>query len=208
MKENLIQHGLKEKNIEVLPYFTYLPELNKDEDTNTILFASRIYKEKGLDYLIRAMEYIRVPFKLLVIGEGREIDNCKELSRKMDLLDKVTFSDWEFNRGEYYRKATVVAVPSIWPEPFGIVGIRAMSYAKPVVAFNVGGIPEWLQDNQTGFLITPYNIKEMANKIEILLQDKALATRLGQEGRQVAETKFNQDRHVNRLLGIYAEIYG
>lgn len=206
IKRCLIQHGLKQEDIEVLPCFTNLPELKQDENENTVLFLGRIYKMKGLDYLIRAAQYIKAPFKLLVAGEGREIDNCKRLCHKVGLADKVRFVDWEFESSKYYREASVVVVPSLSPEPFGIVGIEAMSYAKPVVAFNVGGIPDWLEDKQTGFLVTPYNIKEMASKIELLLQDKTLATRLGQQGRQVVEAKFNKDIHLNRLLKIYAEV--
>ncbi len=206
VKTCLIEHGLKKENIEVLPYFTELPELEESQDENMILFAARIYKEKGLEYLIRAVQYINVPFKLLVVGEGREVDNCKKLACKMGLEDKVEFVDWEFNSGEYCRKASVVVVPSIWPEPFGIVGIKAMSYAKPVVAFNVGGIPEWLEDGVTGFLITPYNVKEMAEKISYLLGHFHIAYKMGREGRKRVEQEFNKEKHITRLLDIYKEV--
>jgi len=207
MKSCLVdKRGLKKEDIEVLPFFTELPELNEYQDENTVLFAGRIYKEKGLDYLIKAMQYINVSFKLLVVGKGRELNNCKKLACKMGLEDKIKFVGWEFDCGEYYRKASVVVIPSIWPEPYGIVGIEAMSYAKPVVAFNVGGIPEWLQDKQTGFLVRPYDIKEMAAKIELLLRDKTLAMRMGQQGRIMAEERFNKNRHVKRLLEIYGEL--
>lgn len=204
----LIKHGLQEESIEVLPYFTDIPELKDNDDKNIILFVGRIYKEKGLNYLIRALQFIKVPFKLVVVGDGdsRELKNCKKISQKLGLKDKVEFVGRKLNLQDYYSQASIVAVPSIWPEPFGIVGIEAMSYAKPVAAFNVGGIPEWLENNQTGFLVEPYNIKELASRIEFLLKDKVLAMQLGQEARRVVEEKFDKNRHIDRLLIIYKEV--
>lgn len=204
-KGRLVEHGVEESLVKVVPYFTARPALQEAETNNTILFSGRIYKAKGLDCLLKAASMITVPFNLLIIGEGKEKQACMSLAHRLGLEGKFNFQGWDYLKGDYYRNASVVAVPSMWPEPFGITGIRAMSYAKPVVAFNVGGIPEWLVHGKTGFLIEPYDIKDLAEKIELLLRDKDLARRMGMEGRRKAEECFTQDKHLDSLDKVYEE---
>lgn len=78
-----------------------------------------------------------------------------------------------------------------------------MSYEKPVVAFDVGGIPDWLADKETGFLVKRNDIKDMAEKISLLLKDKALAKQMAKAGRLKVEQEFTSDIFINNLLEIY-----
>jgi glycosyltransferase involved in cell wall biosynthesis len=87
-----------------------------------------------------------------------------------------------------------------------MVGIEAMSFSKPVVAFNVGGIPDWLEDGVTGFLVKPYDVGEMAEKIGYLLEHLEVAEEMGSKGRKRVEQDFNKDKHVSSLLQIYKEV--
>jgi glycosyltransferase involved in cell wall biosynthesis len=103
----------------------------------------------------------------------------------------------------YYHQASAVVIPSVWPEPFGMVGLEAMSYAKPVVAFHVGGIPEWLEDGVTGFLVPPGDVKGMAGKINLLLQNPKTAQEMGFRGREGVKEQFAADRYVAGLMETY-----
>jgi glycosyltransferase involved in cell wall biosynthesis len=80
-----------------------------------------------------------------------------------------------------------------------------MSYEKPVVAFNVGGIPDWLADNETGFLVKRMDIAGMAEKISLLLKDKSLADKMGKAGRLKVEREFTAGIFINNLLDIYGK---
>ena len=73
---------------------------------------------------------------------------------------------------QHYLDATVFAMSSVWPEPFGMVGPEAMRWGLPVVAFDAGGIREWLTDGENGFLVPWMNTQQYASRIEQLLSNK------------------------------------
>jgi glycosyltransferase involved in cell wall biosynthesis len=171
-----------------------------------ILFLGRITPQKGLGYLIRAMTKIETRCRLVVASDGYELPRMRALTAKLRLEDRVSFLgavDYAAV-ADLYAKAKVLAVPSVWPEPFGLVGPEAMSYGVPVVAFRVGGIPEWLRDGETGFLVEPKNVEELAHRIDLLLKDPALARRLGSQGR-IAVEHLSLDRHLDGLLRVSQE---
>jgi glycosyltransferase involved in cell wall biosynthesis len=209
VKQQAMASGYPADQLEVLPYFTDLPELSRaDQRQPTVLFVGRVVAEKGLDELLRAFALVRSPSRLVVVGDGRGVAPARDLARRLDLGERVEFAGWV--RGaqlaRYYREAAVLAVPSRWPEPFGIVGIEAMSYGLPVVAFRVGGIPEWLEDGVTGFLCPPGDVTALARRLEYLLQNPAVSRVLGRNGRQKVEREFGKDRHIAALVGVYRDL--
>jgi len=208
VKDCAIQNGFSKHSITILPYFTDLPSIDEYPDENQILFSGRIVRTKGLDLLLEALSYVREKFTLIVAGDGPDLERSQVLCRQLGLDDTVRFVGWcdpDSHAGNY-RQASLLVVPSVWPEPFGMVGIEAMSYGKPVVAFNVGGIPEWLEDGATGFLVKPYDVKEMAEKINYLLEHPDVAHQMGMRGRTRVEQEFNRETHITRLLEIYKEV--
>ncbi len=210
VKHQAVATGYPPSQIEVVPYFTRLPVPYPATDggENTILFVGRVVREKGLDRLMSAVTLARVPLRLVVAGDGPDLDRAKELARCLGLNGRTEFVGWvEGERGvQLYREASIVVVPSVWPEPFGIVGLEAMSYGKPVVAFNIGGIPEWLEDGVTGLLVEPDDVSEMAEKISYLLEHPDVANEMGMRGRKRVEQEFNKEKHITRLLEIYREV--
>ncbi len=209
VKLQAIASGYLPTQIEVIPYFTPLPELEGSTfDQKTILFTGRVVKEKGLDKLLHALTLVRSEWRLIVDGDGSDLNNAKQLAQKLGLTHRIEFVGWADKERhlQHYRQASLIVVPSVWPEPFGLVGIEAMSYAKPVIAFRVGGIPQWLDDKVTGFLIEPYDVKMMADQIDYLLTHKPEAQTLGSNGRSKVEKEFIAERHVERLLNVYKQV--
>ena len=102
-----------------------------------------------------------------------------------------------------FKKCVFLAVPSIWPEPFCISGIEAAFFGKPAVAFNVGGISDWLIDAETGFLVEPYKKKEMAEKIVDLISDPGKTLEMGKKAQKMCFEKYNPQKHIERLLSIF-----
>jgi glycosyltransferase involved in cell wall biosynthesis len=91
---------------------------------------------------------------------------------------------------------------SVWPEPFGAAGLEAMRCGLPVVAFDAGGIREWLLDGVNGFLVPWMDRGAFARSVDTLLADKVLASRLGQRGRQLADERFNLDGYIDGIEGL------
>jgi hypothetical protein len=103
----------------------------------------------------------------------------------------------------FYQDASLLAVSSVWPEPFGLVGQEAMFYGLPVVGFDAGGIREWLLDGENGFLVGWKDIDGLALRIEQLLRDKDLGRRLGARGRELVSQQqaiSQQDCPVEKLF--------
>jgi glycosyltransferase involved in cell wall biosynthesis len=210
VKQQAMASGYEAGKIEVLPYFVRLPEANsvRESDRNTVLFVGRVTREKGLTYLLNALAQMRPTTRLVVAGTGGDLVRAKRLARRLGLSRRTEFLGWVDAPGlaSLYASASVVAVPSVWPEPFGIVGLEAMSHAKPVVAFRVGGIPEWLQDGVTGHLVSACDIGAMAARLTHLLDNPEAAREMGMRGRESAERHFDPEDHVARLIEILREV--
>jgi glycosyltransferase involved in cell wall biosynthesis len=94
----------------------------------------------------------------------------------------------------------------VWPEPFGAVGLEAMRYGLPVVAFDAGGIAEWLDHGENGFLVPHMDCAQFAARVEHLLRDKPLARRMGAAGRILAREKFNFTRYIDGLEEMFSRV--
>ncbi len=207
--DRLCESGVEPNRVTLLPPFTNLPlqEPMPAESPPMILFAGRVTPQKGLDTLLRSLVRVQTPFCFVVAGDGLELPNAKRLADKLGLSYCTKFLGWTSAESteELYRRASLVVVPSIWPEPFGMVGIEAMSHSKPVVAFRVGGIPEWLSHRETGILIEPYDENAMTQAIDELLTKPDMALAMGRRGRERVEKEFTKQRYVTKLLAVYKD---
>ena len=211
MENELIRHGFVSNQVPILPFFVEIPALeenNLNYNSNVILFVGRIVREKGVDVLLKALALVKHDFEAWIIGEGPYRKRCERISKRLNLQNKVKFLGWVSNDTlhKLYLKATLVVVPSIWPETFGIVGMQAMKYGKPVVAFDVGGIADWLEDGETGFLVKRMDYRAMADKITLLLTNKLLAQKMGMSGYEKALVKFDKINYIERLIKIFQSV--
>jgi glycosyltransferase involved in cell wall biosynthesis len=207
MKSVLLYNGFPENMVNVIPYFTYLPELGNSAasvDEPLILCLGRLVREKGMHHVIRALRFVSEKSRLLIVGDGPASNELKSLSEELRISSRVSFRGWlshnELDR--LYRQCSFVVVPSVWPEPFGIVGIEAMAYEKPVVAFDVGGMSEWLKQ-KNGFLVPSGDEKGLAQKMNLLLEDKKSAEEMGRWGRKLVEERFTPSIHLEHLLSVF-----
>lgn len=211
--ERLIQNGLDGSRVEIIPLFPggEVRQVTKKEEipeTPEILFVGRVFIEKGVEYLLRAVRHVNQPFKLIVVGDGWDLQRCKSIASALGISKNVNFLG-ELKRNEidkYYARCRMVVVPSIWPEPFGMTGLEGFSFEKPCIAFNVGGIPDWLEDSTTGYLVERGDVCALADRISLLLANKDEAERLGLKARKKVEDVFNIGRHTDRLIEIFRSV--
>ena len=176
--------------------------------SSTVLFAGRLIPEKGLRCLIEALALIEDDWLLVVAGDGAERGPCEHLVAQLGVSERVQFAGW-LNPSEMaaaLRTCAVVALPSLWPEPFGRLGPEAFLAARPVVAFAVGGIPDWLEDGVSGFLVRPGDVEELARRIEMLLRSPDLRARMGAQARSMALSRWNASSHVERLVSTFERV--
>jgi glycosyltransferase involved in cell wall biosynthesis len=141
---------------------------------------------------------------LLVCGTGRLLISLKKMVHDLKLDDKVIFKG-RVPHGilpKYYALCDMCVVPSLF-ESFGLVVLEAMSMKKPVVATNVGGIPEIIKNNINGLLVKPNDTDALAEAMDKVLQDQRLGIRLGTNARRDIERNFNLDRMIQQTASVY-----
>ncbi len=154
-----------------------------------------------MDLLLRALARVDRPFSLDILGEGNARASLEALAASLGLDGRVNFRGWVKHEAldGYYSAARALVVPSRWAEPFGMIGVEAMQRAKPVVAFNVGGIPDWCEHEATGLLAPEGDVEAMGRAIRRLLDDPGLATRLGAAGRARVDERFSFAAYLDAL---------
>jgi glycosyltransferase involved in cell wall biosynthesis len=177
-----------------------------------LLFSGRLIQRKGLDYLIRALPLVleKRAVKLVVTGEGDRRREWEALTQRLGLSDKVEFLGFVSTErlGELYRGCDLYVHPAIYDdngdtEGLGVVLVEALANRCPVVASDVGGIPDVVRHEQTGLLVPEKNERALADAILRLLGDPALARRLGEAGHTFAKEHFDWERITEETEALY-----
>lgn len=176
------------------------------EDKYMVLFFGRIWEYKGLEYLIKAEPFItaQVPeAKFVIAGRGEDFtpyQNMMVHPEKFVVYNEYISDD---KRAELFRQASMIVLPYIEASQSGVIPV-AYTFEKPVIATDVGGLPEQVENGRTGFLIPPRDEKALAEKIVCLLQDEALRHQFGANGKQKLDTEWSADAVAKKTLPVYA----
>jgi glycosyltransferase involved in cell wall biosynthesis len=176
-----------------------------------VLFVGRLIPRKGLPFLVEAAKHIveeRSETAFVVVGNGPLKNHLISYLEKINLSGSFVFLG-DVNEdmlAALYNCADVFAFPSI-QEGLGIVLLEAQATAKPVVAFDVGGVREAMLDRETGLLVKP-DSRELADVILRLLSDRSLRERMGRRGRIFVSNNFCWDVCAQRMLQVYREALG
>lgn len=172
-----------------------------------LLYVGRLEKIKGVHVAIEALAQVRETYpdaQLTIAGRGAYEAELKKLVAEKGLEDAVTFAGHCTRRQLYdlYKQCTVLVVPSIWPEPFGKIGVEAYSVGRPVIATDVGGIRDWLTDGDTGYLIQEGNADMLAQKIVSFFDEPDLIGRMAERA-LIRAQEFTIQRHAEQMLTVY-----
>lgn len=176
-----------------------------------ILYVGALCEEKGLLFVPEAFRLIRqrVPDATLVLcGRGSLERRLKDEFKTLGLEASVEFSGFVDHDKivDYYRRAHVFILPSIWAEQFGLVGPEALACGVPCVGTNVGGIPEWLKDDEWGFLVPPRDSAGLAERVVHLLTEREKRISFGLAGREYVRRVHNPGGYQRWLIRM-AELY-
>lgn len=206
-----LKNNLKARSVRVIPNYIDASRIDCEpiEDTKRILYVGRLSKEKGIEYLVKAIPIIlkEIPkAELVVVGAGFK-KNLEGLVKSLDLSENVIFTGLikGENLGKLYQDAEVVVIPSIWAENCPIVALEAMAYGKPLIASRLGGLPELVEDGETGYLFEPKNPDDLADKVMRILSDFELAREMSLNARKRAEESYSAEGYYQELIKIYQE---
>jgi glycosyltransferase involved in cell wall biosynthesis len=217
-QSRLVKHGIPQDKIKII--YTYDPPIISEDkrkmtvtSPNSILFVGTFFEYKGLHVLIKAMRQIvdKVPDSKLIIvglGGGKDKTRIEKLVYDLGIENHVVFLGQKRNEevSEEILKSEVVAVPEQWPSDFGpLILVEAMALGKPVVASNIGAIPEFIKDGKNGFLAGHNQPAEFAEKIMNLLLNKSFAKSLGERAQKDIKY-FLSDNREKKAIDFYEEI--
>ncbi|MFH1388275.1 MAG: glycosyltransferase family 4 protein, partial [Patescibacteria group bacterium] len=178
---------------------------NKNE--KIILTVSRLVKKNGIDDLIKAGQYLHFPFKIIIIGTGPDEEKLKKLVKEKGLEDKIIFKGQvKYDElPEYYASTDVFVRPSL-SEGLGNVFLEAMACGLPVIGTEVGGIPDFLKDKETGLFCRTNNPQDIADKIKEILEDNNLRNYLIKNGLELVKEKYSWDNITSQIETIYLKL--
>lgn len=211
MRDELINNGFDPARIEIHAPVPREgdPDLRSSfSERNLIIYAGQIIRGKGVDVLLEALARVKTKFECIILGDGNQKSECEALSQKLGLQDRVQFKGFvpQEELKQYYRECSVVALSSVWAEPIATIGLEVMRYALPVVAFDAGGIKDWLLDGRNGYLVPWMDRDAFAGRIDNLLQDKALARKMGETGLKLVSKRYNFAEYIESLGGMFERV--
>ena len=214
-QEAFRQLGLPhERDIEVIPNFVdtqrFCPARHEIAPAERVLVhVSNFRPLKRVDDVVRVFARVRgeVPARLHLVGDGPERPRVEALVHFLDLASDVTFFGERADVVKILQGSDVFLLPSE-TESFGLGALEAMACGVPVVASNVGGLPEVVWDGESGFLAPVGNVEEMAKHVRCLLTDVELHARMSRAARSRAEAHFQLEPAVDRYQAAYRRIVG
>jgi glycosyltransferase involved in cell wall biosynthesis len=204
IEEYLHERGIK--NAEVIPSCVDASEYSDRGDEDFILYAGRLNRVKGVEYLIRAFYALKDDYShdLVLIGSGPDEERLKKIVSSLNIEDRVRFIPW-VEKGElkgYYSKCTLFALPSLF-ETFGVVLLEAMASRKPSIASNIMGPKDIITSGKDGFLFERRNTDELRKCLELCLSDESLRRKIGKNARKTVEENYSFEKITNNLVRVF-----
>ena len=196
-----------EKKDNIDPKEDFRKEFGMSEDDILIVSTGRIEIEKGFETLkqiiVENKWYKKIKF--VIVGNGSYLNDMKKSIEESTMKENVIFTGFRTDIDNILEDCDIFVICT-WHETLCMSVIEACQHKLPVVASNVGGIPEIIEDKKNGFLVEPKDKTCFIKNIEELIENPELRGIMGEEGYELINSKFNADNILNRLDEIYAKI--
>jgi len=196
--DHLANTGIDRSRIEIVPNMCDLPG-----DSPSIgggkyaAYVGRISPEKGIPVLIEAARQTGIDTRIAGTGEVPGLRDA--LPANVNFVGSLSREALP----DFYRGARFLVVPSVWYEVFGIVLLEAMTLGVPVIASNIGGMPEVFEHERSGLLVPPGDPTALAAAMRRLWENPELCSQLGRAARESALRRFTPDIFYDRLMGVF-----
>lgn len=206
--QELVRLGFDEARLSLIPLSTeaiegVAPDPSPDRH---LLFVGRLSEEKGVLSFLRMLALLPGrKWTAEIVGNGPQESEARRTAVELAIGDRVRFRGPvdPADLAPLYRGCRAVVMASAVPENFGLVGTEALAHGRPVVAFGIGGVVEWLDDGVNGFAVPYGDLQAMAERVHRLLDDPALAASLGKEGRRIVRERFGSNEHARKMEEVY-----
>jgi glycosyltransferase involved in cell wall biosynthesis len=204
----LAQAGIPEEKLTWLPSFTHIEQYEpRYGGDDYFVYIGRLSEEKGLLTLVEAVDGFKGT--LVVVGDGPVRPVLEQMVQTRGLHNvRVIGPRSGQELIDIQRNARFSVIPSEWYENCPRSCIESFATGTPVIGARIGGIPEMVDDGQTGLLFTPFSRQELRTKIEYLFDRDDESARMGRQARHKAEQEYGARSHVRRLMTIYDDVLG
>jgi glycosyltransferase involved in cell wall biosynthesis len=186
---------------------SFKKELGIPETSSIVGTVGRLVPVKGPEFLIKAAKYIisKYPDTFFIFtGDGYLRRDLENKAFKMGIKENIIFLGWRDDAAKIISAYDVFVLPSL-NEGMGRVLVEAMALGKPIVASNIGGIPDLVIHGKNGFLVPSKNPKELAKYIQILLEDENKREKMGLAGKEMS-LNFSAENMVVKITKLYDEL--
>lgn len=205
--ENSVDTSMYNPNID---YGKTRKELGLNTENSVIVTVGRLNKEKGHRFLLEAAHDVIRAFPdavFLIVGKGPLEVELKNMAKELGLSKNVIFTGFFKDLPKILKLMDIFVLPSV-SEGVPVCLLEAMAAGKPVIATNVGGVPEIVHHEKTGLVIESRNVHGLAKAIILLLEDKEKAKELGEKGQAFINKRFSTEVMIQKIEGIYKELRG
>ncbi len=207
-----------DRRLRTIPGGVYLKEYERDDQAiaeidekyglkgkKVVLFTGRLTPQKGVDYLIKAAR--QIDGEILILGDGPERANLQKLIDTLGVKNCriLGYMSPHSHIGykAFYARADVYVAPSTWKEPLGLVVLEAMAAKTPVISTRAGGVMSLIKDGYNGFLVHVRNSQEIADKVNILLANDKLRTKMAERSYDMVVKRYTWGRIAEQFTTIY-----
>jgi glycosyltransferase involved in cell wall biosynthesis len=189
----------------VIPNFVSVPELDKKpHKAIKIIYMGVLSDKKGVQDLIKSAKYfVKEDFIIYIAGEG-ELAKYRKQTQELNLANKINFLGWidGAKKDKLFREADIFVLPSYYEDlPMSI--LEAMSYGLPIISTNIAGIPELVTEGSNGYLVTPGDVKSLANRLKKLILNKKLRETMGKHSINIIKTKYEKSLIEQKIINLY-----
>lgn len=207
LQEKLVEFGIARSRIAHLPIFIDFSEEPVEPKCagEYILYFGRLAENKGIEVLIKAVEDLDC--RLLLIGEGPLSAWVEQqCAASQGKLRRIQFVSSREQLRKHIEQSAFSVIPSVWYENQPATILETYAVGRPVIGSRIGGIPELIDDSQTGLLCEPGNAADLAEKMRFMLEHPELSRTWGVNGNRKLREEFGRRSHYERLMEIYRSV--
>lgn len=210
LKQKLVENGYDAKKIHCIPTFTTSKTEVGEPIVGTYgLYFGRIDEEKGVETAVKAYE--KMPDRTLKIMGNDETDEGKKLKAyvKEHGIKNIEFLGYKSGAEleEVIKGARFTLIPSIWYDNLPNTALESFQYSKPVIASNIGSLPELVEDGVNGYLFESGNAEQLAEKVKLLDDDRKVKA-MGAKSRSKLKDRFAPEKHYQALINLFEKVKG
>ena len=207
MAENLRKNGFEK--VVKLPAFINTVErahIFMPDGVLRILFLGQLIRGKGADLMLKSLAELDIPFECTIAGDGNDRKMLEKMVENFHLCDKVCFTGFVNEPEELWKNCDIFFFPVRWQEPFGLVGLEAMAHGIPVIAFDTGGVREWLSDFENGIALPEKKVVAAAGILGGLAGNREALEAMGKRGLKLAKEKFSEEIFIEKFNNLCGEL--